>query len=493
MMRLEQFVGIFMMVTFGETTLGTSDGFNMTSAIDREDTMQQPPTTGLWKDTEHGKVLSRRKRFIVFPEGSSFSVAVCMTIGLYGNPNYQFVSWALNWGIAYNLPNQTVSFQKEMSEPKPMVQRRFRRDLYQKLEVIMDSMGYDGRDCILRALCESSQYFGGKGRNMMAEMLRTLFSYPKQKVLSFEHADHRLYDEAHRKVYDQTIPMIGVERLFTIGITVALAYELPSITINQIEQMLQENAADGYIFPKVDKNANDTILIDSKHSQSSVTPARKNIFSYYYQTPRPGQVGGTGGMANRINYYTAPDRRYDKFDRYGQRLPQWNQYLSNRFPRPPYADPTRNDFGSIVNRYLQGWIRRHPPNYPMGKKRFYPVFGKRSIREDTDPLDRHFLNHHRVTRHALYERIEQFLTAKGKHGHHCVLRALCESGQRNNDSEPDTFLKEILRAIFSLPSTHESPAHHKHRIYDEAHAHTGNCTETYSYCEDSFWSSDFMF
>uniref|UniRef100_A0A182IJC9 Uncharacterized protein n=2 Tax=Anopheles atroparvus TaxID=41427 RepID=A0A182IJC9_ANOAO len=122
-----------------------------------------------------------------------------MTIGLYGNPNFQFVSWALNWGIAYNLPNQTVSFQKEMTEPKPMVQRRYRRDLYQKLEVIMDSMGYDGRDCILRALCESSQYFGGKGSNMIAEMLRTLFSYPKQKVLSFEHADHRLYDEAHRK------------------------------------------------------------------------------------------------------------------------------------------------------------------------------------------------------------------------------------------------------------------------------------------------------
>uniref|UniRef100_A0A182XWD9 Uncharacterized protein n=1 Tax=Anopheles stephensi TaxID=30069 RepID=A0A182XWD9_ANOST len=214
-MRLEQLVGIFMMVTVGRTTLITSDDFNRTSAIDQR--QQQP--VDQWRDTEHGKVLSRRKRFIVFPEVFPYvlhsthpsrltlirygnhipQVAVCMTIGLYGNPNYQFVSWALNWGIAYNLPNQTVSFQKEMTEPKPMVQRLFRRDLYQKLEVIMDSMGYTGRDCILRALCESSQYFGGKGRNMVAEMLRTLFSYPKQKVLSFEHADHRLYDEAHRK------------------------------------------------------------------------------------------------------------------------------------------------------------------------------------------------------------------------------------------------------------------------------------------------------
>uniref|UniRef100_A0A182P6Q0 Uncharacterized protein n=1 Tax=Anopheles epiroticus TaxID=199890 RepID=A0A182P6Q0_9DIPT len=300
-------------------------------------------------------------------------------------------------------------------------------------------------------------------------------------------------------VYDQTIPMIGVERLFTIGITVALAYELPSITINQIEQMLQENAADGYIFPKMDDNANNTILVDG--SSSSSTPARKNIFDYYYQTPLRQQggggqqtvAGGGGSMPGRINYYTAPDRRYDQADRYGQRRPAWDRFVANRLPQPPYANPTGNDFGSIVNRYLQGWIRRHPPNYPMAKKRFYPVFGKRSIREDTAPLDRHFLNHHRVTRHALYEQIEQFLSAKGKHGHHCVLRALCESGQRKNDSEPDTFLKEILRAIFSLPTTHEAPAHHKHRLYDEAHAHTGNCSETYSYCEDSFWSSNFVY
>uniref|UniRef100_A0A182QGG7 Uncharacterized protein n=1 Tax=Anopheles farauti TaxID=69004 RepID=A0A182QGG7_9DIPT len=256
-------------------------------------------------------------------------------------------------------------------------------------------------------------------------------------------------------VYDQTIPMIGVERLFTIGITVALAYELPSITINQIEEMLQENAADGYIFPKMDKNVNNTVLIDS-NSSNGATPARKNIFSYYYQTPRPpgGQPGG-GNTNGRISYYAAPDRRYDKFDRYGRPLSRWNQFVSHDLPRPPYANPTGNDFGSVVNRYIQGWIRRHPPNYPMAKKRFYPVFGKRSIREDTTPLDKHFLNHHRVTRHALYERIEKFLTA--------------------------------------LPTTHETPTHHKHRIYDEAHAHTGNCSETYSYCEDSFWSADFVF
>ncbi|XP_062553806.1 uncharacterized protein LOC134219126 [Armigeres subalbatus] len=143
-------------------------------------------------------VLSRRKRFVVFPLGSSFSIAACMTIGMYGNPNYNMFSWAVNWGVAYNLPNQTISFQSEMREAKSMAQRRHRRDLYQKLEVAMDAMGFSGRECVLRALCESSQYFGRKGSNMIAEVLRTLFSFPRPKVLPSENSEIRTYDEAHR-------------------------------------------------------------------------------------------------------------------------------------------------------------------------------------------------------------------------------------------------------------------------------------------------------
>jgi hypothetical protein len=34
------------------------------------------------------KILSRKKRYMVFPTGSSLSVATCMTIGIYGNPQY---------------------------------------------------------------------------------------------------------------------------------------------------------------------------------------------------------------------------------------------------------------------------------------------------------------------------------------------------------------------------------------------------------------------
>lgn len=63
-------------------------------------------------DDQEGKsrVLSRRKRFIIFPTGSSFSVAACMTVGMYGNVQFSIMSWALNYGFAYNLPTNSSYF-----------------------------------------------------------------------------------------------------------------------------------------------------------------------------------------------------------------------------------------------------------------------------------------------------------------------------------------------------------------------------------------------
>uniref|UniRef100_A0A336MVX6 CSON004923 protein n=1 Tax=Culicoides sonorensis TaxID=179676 RepID=A0A336MVX6_CULSO len=150
--------------------------------------------------------LSRKRRYIVFPVGSSFSVACCLTIGMYGNPSYDWISWAINWGIAYNLPNETYSAtlrrKAESEMPRSVTQRRFRRDLYNQIEIAMDNMGYNGRECILRALCETSQLFGKKGSTMVKELLRTAFSLPTTKVLPFEHPDLMSYDEAYRKGKD---------------------------------------------------------------------------------------------------------------------------------------------------------------------------------------------------------------------------------------------------------------------------------------------------
>lgn len=60
-------------------------------------------------------------------------------------------------------------------------------------------MGYDGRDCVLHSLCESSQIFNKKRKTMVQELIKTVFSLPKSKVLPFEHPELLIYDEAQRK------------------------------------------------------------------------------------------------------------------------------------------------------------------------------------------------------------------------------------------------------------------------------------------------------
>ncbi|CAD0202329.1 unnamed protein product [Chrysodeixis includens] len=153
---------------------------------------------------ERTKLLSRRKRYVAFPEGSSFSCAGCMTVGVIGQPAPASApgtfTWGMNWGIAYELPNATESnrFYRRFKGRRPAEQRRSRRELYQKLETIMDSMGYNGRACILKTLCETTQRLLPNGENMIEEMFRTLFTLPMTKLLASEPIEQATYDAAHR-------------------------------------------------------------------------------------------------------------------------------------------------------------------------------------------------------------------------------------------------------------------------------------------------------
>ncbi|XP_045450450.1 uncharacterized protein LOC123659245 [Melitaea cinxia] len=149
------------------------------------------------------KVLSRKKRYVAFPEGSSFSCAGCLTVGVIGQPapaSYPGTfTFGLNWGIAYELPNNTeTSLFYRRKHKKPLAQRRSRREIYERIEVILDNMGYNGRECILKTLCETTQRIMPHGENMMEEIFRTIFTLPMMKVLPSEPPEHALYDAAHR-------------------------------------------------------------------------------------------------------------------------------------------------------------------------------------------------------------------------------------------------------------------------------------------------------
>ncbi|XP_055389286.1 uncharacterized protein LOC129618516 [Condylostylus longicornis] len=139
------------------------------------------------------KILSRKRRFLAFPYGSSFSATICTTIGMYGNPNYNWISYALNFGVSYNLPNETwvvdaahgfgnlksndgTSTGTGSTGAELIEKRRTPENCYLILR-----MGFDGQQCILRALCEASKLFSDLKGTMVEEMVKTIFSYPGRR------------------------------------------------------------------------------------------------------------------------------------------------------------------------------------------------------------------------------------------------------------------------------------------------------------------------
>lgn len=55
---------------------------------------------------------------------------------------YNYLTWSMNWGVAYDLPNETwilnLRQRKQKPVPRPVVMRRQRRDLYERLENAID-------------------------------------------------------------------------------------------------------------------------------------------------------------------------------------------------------------------------------------------------------------------------------------------------------------------------------------------------------------------
>lgn len=143
-------------------------------------------------------------------------------------------------------------------------------------------------------------------------------------------------------------------------------------------------------------------------------------------------------------------------------------------------------------------------------------------------MDKFHLDLHRNSRLKLYERVSRLidtlvkysykmiyfkfntfcfffisLFSKQMNGPECVKRALCETRRQRRDTKPDSFLIEIMRAVFTLPKAlrmKRSPTIganvEMQRAYDEAHFGFGDredveCSAMFARCPGSVWSDSF--
>ncbi|XP_050293769.1 uncharacterized protein LOC126734269 [Anthonomus grandis grandis] len=140
--------------------------------------------------TRNEKKLLRKKRYIAFPEGAAFSAVWCLTSQMGITDSASIFSEGINWGLVYDLPNDTRPLLEYYGASQ---KRRNRRDLYSKVETLLQSMGYNGRTCILRSLCEASRHFKPREDSLIHHIIATIFRFPTDPIMAHEPDEHRVY------------------------------------------------------------------------------------------------------------------------------------------------------------------------------------------------------------------------------------------------------------------------------------------------------------
>ncbi|XP_072152169.1 uncharacterized protein [Bemisia tabaci] len=131
-------------------------------------------------DRQDDMKVNRPVRYLVFPKGSTFSLALCTQIKAL-TPDEDVFTEAVNWAISYDLPTSESaesSSEESSEERKPpgiILVRRRRSEFFSKLEQVFYTLGFDGRACILRTLCEVGRPDVLSG-GILGEILQLIFT-----------------------------------------------------------------------------------------------------------------------------------------------------------------------------------------------------------------------------------------------------------------------------------------------------------------------------
>ncbi|KAK3911248.1 Glutamate--tRNA ligase [Frankliniella fusca] len=144
-----------------------------------------------------GRLLSRQRRYLTFPEGATFNLALCMSNKARVLADTGIFTEGVAWGCSYDLPNNTQALASAGAGVEPgaagaLLRRKDRTDLYRRVERAVDSAGLDGHLCMLRAVCEAENMLSPRAHLVM-EMLRIALAMPLDHVTAREPQHHRDY------------------------------------------------------------------------------------------------------------------------------------------------------------------------------------------------------------------------------------------------------------------------------------------------------------
>ncbi|XP_012232285.1 uncharacterized protein [Linepithema humile] len=123
-------------------------------------------------NSDIAEILHRPIRSLTFPTSSNMGIFVALSVPLEDPLNS--ISLSYFFEANYSLP-LNITYFEPWTERKKRRRSIDRTTIYRVLESKFESSGYPGRECLLRAICETSE-FPLQHNGMIGDIMHVLFS-----------------------------------------------------------------------------------------------------------------------------------------------------------------------------------------------------------------------------------------------------------------------------------------------------------------------------
>ncbi|KAG6801303.1 hypothetical protein HZU73_03424 [Apis mellifera caucasica] len=121
------------------------------------------------------ETLHRPIRSLTFPEESTLGIFVALAIPL--EDPYKSISIADFFEATYDLPTNVTDEYLWLSDGRRRKRRSLDRvTLYRVIESKFDNYGYQGHECLLRAICETSEHSLLRHNGLIGDILHVIFT-----------------------------------------------------------------------------------------------------------------------------------------------------------------------------------------------------------------------------------------------------------------------------------------------------------------------------
>ncbi|XP_038222134.1 uncharacterized protein LOC119839767 [Zerene cesonia] len=131
----------------------------------------------------------RKRRHLVFPDGSNavITISAAKAFMTHAPSGWNMV---MDLDVTFPLPDQKFS-----DEHRRKKHYRQKRQLWKQIEDALYFHNMDGRECVLRSICESKKYLAPPGKSLVHDLTRAIFTATLQE-------DENEVSEMYKEILD---------------------------------------------------------------------------------------------------------------------------------------------------------------------------------------------------------------------------------------------------------------------------------------------------